>query len=351
MSQQYCVAVIGTGRPWRTEGATGFGMSHVHVHGYQKTGKCRLAAVADINRENAEVFASQYGSPPVYTDYREMLERERPDIVSVCTWPALHAEMVIASAEAGAKAVHCEKPMAPNWGECRKMVEVCERRGTQLTFNHQRRFLAPFRVARDLLREGTIGELRRLEAACGDMFDWGTHWIDMCFFYNSETPATWVLGQIDARAPRSIFGVALESQGLSQFKFENGVRALIFTGHDHDIGCANRLIGTEGTIEVHNEQPHVRVRGRGDAHWKPFDTSEGLHGNQAIDKGIQDLVDALEHGREPELSARKALRTTEVIFATYESSRRRGRVDLPLTIDDSPLQAMLDAGEVGPNRK
>jgi len=351
MAEQYRVAVIGAGRPWRTEGATGFGMSHVHVHAYQKTGKCRLAAVADINRANAEAFAAQYAHPAIYTDYQEMLERERPEIVSVCTWPALHAPMVIDCAGAGVKAVHCEKPMAPTWGEARRMVEACARAGTQLTFNHQRRFLAPFRVARDLAHDGTIGELRRLEAACGDMYDWGTHWIDMCFFYNHDTPATWVLGQIDAREPHSIFGLSVESQGLCQFKFENGVRALLFTGHDHDIGCSNRLIGTEGVVEVHNDAPHVRLRGRGDAQWHALDTPEGIHGNQAIDRGIADLIDALEHHREPELSARKALRTTQVIFATYESSRRRARIDLPLTIDDSPLQAMLDAGEIGPGRK
>jgi predicted dehydrogenase len=322
-------------------------MSHVHVHGYQKSGKCRLTAVADINRENAEAFAAQYGNAAVYTDYQEMLRQERPDIVSVCTWPALHAEMVIACAEAGVKAVHCEKPMATTWGEARKMVEACEQSGTQLTFNHQRRFLAPFRTARELLREGVVGELRRLEAACGDMYDWGTHWIDMCFFYNDEAPATWVLGQIDGRKPRTVFGVALENQGLSQIMWENGVRGLIFTGDDHEIGCANRLIGAEGVIEVHDKQPHVRVRGRGDADWRGIETPEGLHGNQAIDQGIADLIEALEGGREPELSARKALRTTEVIFATYESNRRRGRVDLPLTIDDSPLQAMMEAGELG----
>ena len=44
MAEQYRVAVIGAGRPWRTEGATGFGMSHVHVHAYQKTGKPEQAA-------------------------------------------------------------------------------------------------------------------------------------------------------------------------------------------------------------------------------------------------------------------------------------------------------------------
>ncbi len=54
-----------------------------------------------------------------------------------------------------------------------------------------------------------------------------------------------------------------------------------------------------------------------------------------------DLIDALKTGREPELSARKAIQATELIFATYESSRKRGRVDLPLQIDDSPFLAMI----------
>lgn len=59
---------------------------------------------------------------------------------------------------------------------------------------------------------------------------------------------------------------------------------------------------------------------------------------------IIELVEALEAGREPELSGRRALKATELIFATYESSRRRGRVELPLDVDDSALQALLDEG-------
>jgi UDP-N-acetylglucosamine 3-dehydrogenase len=333
----YRAAILGCG-----------GRGRAHAAGYAESPQAAIVGCADPAVENARTLAKAHPGAKVYADYRELLQELHPEVVSICTWPHLHREMVEAALEAKAKAIHCEKPMATTWGEARQMAAACERAGTQLTFNHQRRFLAPFRVARDLVQEGAIGELRRLEAACGDMYDWGTHWIDMCFFYNGETPATWVLGQIDAREPHTIFGVALENQGFSQFKFENGVRALIFTGDDHEIGCANRLIGTEGVIEVHNDAPHVRVRGRGEGHWRTIDTPEGLHGNQAIDKGIADMIEAMEQKREPEMSARKALRTTEVIFATYESSRRRGRVDLPLTIDDSPLKSMLEAGEVGP---
>jgi hypothetical protein len=71
---------------------------------------------------------------------------------------------------------------------------------------------------------------------------------------------------------------------------------------------------------------------------------EGKQGGNAISRGIADLIESLEAGRSPRLAADNALRATEVIFAAYESARRRGRVDLPLAIDDSPFRAMLDAG-------
>ena len=347
MAEKYRVAVIGAGKPRTSEGANGFGTAHWHARGILSTGRCELAAVADFSRENAEAFVGQYGgSATVYTDYHEMLAQETPDFVSVCTWPKLHAAMVIDACSAGVKAVHCEKPMAPTWGEAKAMHAAAVEHGVQLTFNHQRRFLEPFRLARRLLREGAIGELKRLEGSCGDMIDWGTHWLDMFFFYNDETPAEWVLGQIDARTERSVFGLPLESQGLCEVKFRNGVRGVLFTGHDSDIGCANRLVGTDGTIEVHNSAPHVRVLSRGG--WRSYPTREGIHGDFAVDRGIADLVDSLGPGREPELSSHKVMRCTEVIFATYESSRRRGRVDLPLETDDSAFLTMLSDGTLRP---
>jgi UDP-N-acetylglucosamine 3-dehydrogenase len=351
MSERYRVAVIGCGKPRAEAGATGFGMAHLHLQGYQQTERCELAAVADICRENAKDFVGRYGGAAVYTDHRQMLEEVKPDIVSICTWPKLHALMVLDACAAGVKAIHCEKPMAPTWGEARAMHRAAVEAGVQLTFNHQRRFLEPFRMARSLVQDGVIGELRRLEGACPDMIDWGTHWLDMFFFYNGETPATWVLGQIDSREEKAVFGLPLENQGLCEVKFENGVRGLLFTGHDSDIGCANRLVGTEGVIEVHNEQPIVRLRGRGDITWVTYDTSDTLHGNIAFDRAVADLVTCLEKGVEPELSSHKAIRATEVIFATYESSRRRGRVDLPLDTEDSAFLSMLASGEVGPQRR
>jgi predicted dehydrogenase len=269
--------------------------------------------------------------------------------------------MTIDAANAGVRAVHCEKPMAPTWGEAKRMAAVCAEKGVQLTFNHQRRFGQPFRNAKKLLDEGVIGELVRLEAITANLYDWGTHWFDMMFFYNDEMPADWVMGQIDARGGRTIFGVTVEGQGLSFWRWRNGVYGLMLTGSKvfrqparpragegekaRETVCGNRLIGSEGVIEVGvQDGPVLRYKNlETGGLWREIDEGS-LHGPNHFDAAIQDLADALKTGREPVLSARKALQATELIFATYESSRRRQRVDLPLQVEDSPLKSMLEEG-------
>jgi predicted dehydrogenase len=358
------VGIIGCGRPWRSEGATGFGQGHVHAEAYKASPDCVIVAAADIKQENLDAFCEQHDVPRGYLDYNEMLARENLDIVSVCLWPHLHAPVVIDVAKAlgtagrAVRAIYAEKPMAPTWGESRQMAAVCKENDVVLAFNHQRRFGKPFRKAKELLDSGAIGELLRLEAFTSNLYDWGTHWFDMLFMYNDEEPADWVIGQIDARGGREIFGVTVEGQGLSFWRWRNGVYGLMVTGgkivrpekgqEAREPVCGNRLIGELGTIEVGvQDGPEIRIRSIETGYqWQEIDVGGRIHGNDHVNAAIQDLADALKEGREPELSARKALQATELIFATYESSRVRGRIDLPLQIDDSPLLSMLESGEI-----
>ena len=333
------VGIIGTGRPWRTPGATGFGMAHEHVRGYLASPDVALVALCDIVVEKACLFQEEHGGERVYQDYHEMLEKENLDIVSITTWPHLHYEMVIAAAEAGVKAIHCEKPMTLTYGGAKRMIQVCQARGVQLTFNHQRRFDTEFRQARELLKSGVIGKLLRMEAGCPDLFDWGTHWFDMLFFYNDQTPVEWVIGQIEPHGGRSVFDVKHEEQGISSFKFANGVKGLLLTGHTPTWEGYNRLYGEEGVIEVDmTRKPKLRIWGKGMKKWHAIKTEEV----DAIKLGILDLIEALKTGRDPELAGRKALNATEMCFATYESARCGGRVELPLQIEDSPIAEILE---------
>ena len=336
------VGIIGCGRPWKSEGATGFGMSHQHAFGYRATGKAQIVALADLVTENAESFRQIHGGDAIYTSYHEMLAKENLDIVSISTWPHMHAQMVIDAANAKVRAIHCEKPMAPTWGECKAMLAAAEANGVQLTFNHQRRFGTPFRAGKALLDSGRIGKLERIEAFCDNMYDWGTHWYDMACYFNDETDAEWVLGQIDLRDPQTVFGVAIERHGVSMTRFKNGVTLLMSTGHQAGPRFGLRMIGTDGIIDVGvDNNTHVRVKGKGDADWVIIPDTEGLHGDENVKRGVIDLVDALIDGRRPELSVYNAMRATELIFATYESSRSHRRIDLPLQSTDSALLSML----------
>ena len=117
----------------------------------------------------------------------------------------------------------------------------------------------------------------------------------------------------------------------------------MMTGEESHCPFRNRLVGTEGMIEVgHESGAALRVWAQGENEWRTVELGEKLHGLEFVKRGVLDLIDALKTSREPELSGRRALQATELIFATYESSRRRGRVDLPLEIEDSPLADMLE---------
>jgi predicted dehydrogenase len=185
-----------------------------------------------------------------------------------------------------------------------------------------------------------------------DIYDMGTHYFDMCGCYAGEAPAEWVIGQIDYRTERRVFGAHAENQALASWRYQGGVFGLIATGPNAGlVGTTNRLVGTEGVIEVGvHGGPLLRLRRRGSMDWEVVDTGgESLHGPGFYERAIGEAIDALRSGRESELSACSALNATEIIFAIHESSRCRGRVDLPLTIADNPLAAMVEAGQVQPS--
>ncbi|MEJ7837889.1 MAG: Gfo/Idh/MocA family oxidoreductase [Thermomicrobiales bacterium] len=336
---KFRVGIIGCGKPWKSDGASGFGMSHFHARGYTDSPHSEIVALADLVMENAEAFQQRHGGDTLYTDYHEMLAKENLDMVSICTWPHLHADMVVAAAEAGVKAIHCEKPMAPTWADAKRMADVCDKHGVQLTFNHQRRFGPEFRQARELLRSGAVGDLVRLEGACGNLFDWGTHWFDMFFFYNDEKNVDWVLGQVEPTGGKSVFGIQVEGQAISQFQFENGVIGTLATSMADGWPLMTRIVGTDGIIEAALRTDPLRAWVKGSSQWEviKLEGDSSLEGTVAL--GVMDAVDALKEGREPELSSRKVIKATELIFATYESARRGGRINLPLDVTDSVIHA------------
>jgi predicted dehydrogenase len=376
----YKIAVVGTGAHPDDPSSSGYAMAYRHARGYRRLKNCELVACADIVRPNAVQFAERFdiAEEHVFEDSETMLRAIAPDIVSVCVPPAAHAEVVVSCAKSGLiRAIHCEKPIARTWGECRKMAEVCERAGVQLTINHQRRFGKPYRKAKEMLEEGTIGELNRIEVGGPDLYDYGTHLFDLCGYYTDQASAERVLASIDYRTENIQFGAHNENQALAQWEYDNGVFGLASTGSSGLVDCHMRLLGSDGVIEIGSgDGTPLRVNSQGMSNWRTVDTgTDGVYrpsesplrtGMQTIanrvpgipgdafstpsyiDRAIEDVVGAVEADRPSQLTAENALDATEIIFACWESVRRRGAVELPLEIEDNPLEAMIDSGELRP---
>ncbi len=346
------VGIIGTGKKKERPDRFGYAMAYQHANAFQALDTCEMVACADIVEENARAFAESYGVQAVYTDYNEMLAEENLDVVSICTWMHLHEQMVLDTVKAGVRAIHCEKPMADTWGGSKRMAAAAEEASVQLTFNHQRRYGEPFVIAKRLVDDGEIGELVRFESDCGNIYDSGTHFIDMFSFFNGEHPAKWVLAQIDYRSENLVFGAHCENQQVVLTEYENGVFGLVMsgTGGPSPVGCSDKVIGTEGMIEVGvMNGPPIRYRLYGDGDWTVPDTGgASIHGPGFIDRAIADVIGCLLSERMCQLDAKNALIATEIIFGAYESSRRRGRVDFPLDIEDNPLAAMVESGDLKP---
>lgn len=138
----YRAAVIACGR-----------ISGAHASGY-KANNIDIVACADIKREALNVFGDRFGVPPErrYIDYNEMLDKVRPDIVSVCSLHHLHASMTVDASKYKPSAIFCEKPIALSLGEADAMIDACNKSNTMLIIGHQRRFAPQYITAYNSLK-------------------------------------------------------------------------------------------------------------------------------------------------------------------------------------------------------
>ncbi|HSK69890.1 MAG TPA: Gfo/Idh/MocA family oxidoreductase [Candidatus Limnocylindria bacterium] len=130
-----------------------------HIPAYRALGEgAEVVAVCDINAQAAQATAQRWGIPGVYTDTAEMLEKESPDLVSVCTSNASHKPLTILALEHGAN-VLCEKPLAVSWADAREMFAAADRAGRMLFACQSSRFNPEHLDAWDLAQKGWLGQV------------------------------------------------------------------------------------------------------------------------------------------------------------------------------------------------
>ena len=111
-----------------------------HMPSLKALNRVDMVAFCDLQIERAEKAAQEFGTPDakVYTDYKELLKDKTIDVVHVCTPNRDHSYITVDALEAG-KHVMCEKPMAINSVEAKKMLDAAKRNGKKLTIGYQTR--------------------------------------------------------------------------------------------------------------------------------------------------------------------------------------------------------------------
>ncbi len=188
-----------TTRP-RTVGIVGLGYGLAHLAGFRAAG-CEVVALCQRNEEAARTIAADHGVPMVFARWEEMLERARPDIVSIATPPALHLPILKAAMQGGAHVV-CEKPLAMNKAEAMEMLAVASGSGRAAITAFNWRYPPSMQRFGEMVRAGWLGRVFHVNArwlnghwaACdaaatwrmdrslaghGAMGDQGVHLIDM----------------------------------------------------------------------------------------------------------------------------------------------------------------------------
>ncbi|MBM4079401.1 MAG: hypothetical protein FJ278_06850, partial [Planctomycetes bacterium] len=106
--KKYRVAIVGLGRMAHTidqevVGYPAVTLPYSIAASVKEIERLELAAGADIDPAKRQVFGERWGVKALYADYLEMIEKEKPDLVAICTRAELHAEMAVRTAEAGVK--------------------------------------------------------------------------------------------------------------------------------------------------------------------------------------------------------------------------------------------------------
>ncbi len=134
-----------------------------HVDNYSKIDGANIVAVADINESEATRVAELYNIPHVYTNFRELLERDDIQAVDVCLHNNFHAGVTIAALEAG-KDVFCEKPMAGAYIDAERMLQASRQTGKKLHIQCRNIFLKEAKAAKYLIEEGHLGNVYHLRS-------------------------------------------------------------------------------------------------------------------------------------------------------------------------------------------
>ena len=340
-----------------------------------------LVAIADHDPEGLADAGEQLGVSRLYRDYRQMLEREKPDFVSIApSWVTERVPMIEAAAAAGCH-IYCEKPVAGSLAEVDAIVAACQSAQVKMAVAHQWRAMLPVqRIIKDV-KAGKFGKLLRIRTRPKDdsrgggeeLLLHGTHLFDLMMAFAGEP--RWASGHVsvndrdattdDTGQGNAPVGPIIGDSISAVFGFDNGVRGFFESTAGLAIPGESNFDNLYG-LSLECERASLELREPGDVYiypaprvlpdiqdltweriWLPEWHDRPEHAPDLLRKNwlsignrtlARDLIDAAETDREPLSSIQMVRFVNEMVQGVYSSHLRSGcRIDIPLADRAHPL--------------
>ena len=327
------VGVIGVGS---------MGLNHARV--YAELEEANLVAVADANQETVERVSRTYRAHG-YTDYRQMLEREKLDLVTVAVPTRLHAQVAMDVLDAGVHAL-VEKPIAATVAEGERMIAHAHRLGKKLTIGHIERFNPAILELKQRLDDQQLGRIfqihvRRVGAFpprsedVGVVVDLATHDLNIIEYLTGSQIQT-----VFAETERRIHAVH-EDLVSGVMRLQNGIIGVL------DINWLTptkirelTIVGERGMFLVNylSQDLYFYENNFASGNWERLVAIGGVREGQMIKYQVrrieplkaelQSFIQAVETDAEPMVSGEEALRALTLAHKLIESGREHKLVVL-----------------------
>lgn len=319
-----------------------------------------IVGLCDINLSQIETLLKKTNSDEImcrkYSDYKEMIEIEKPALVSIATESGLHAEIALYCIE---KKINCiiEKPMAMSIEDADKIISLAEEKGVKVSACHQNRFNVAIQELRKAIESDRFGKLShgsinvRWNRNRGyyDQAKWRGTWaqdggclMNQCI--HGIDLLRWMMGDEVEEvygATRQHFHDYLEAEdvGTAVVKFKNGAVGTIE-------GTVNVYPeNLEETLYVFGEKGTVKIGGTSTNNidvWNFSDETEEDSANKGLKEQTSnvygnghtalfaDVIDAINNDRKPYVDAVAGRNALEMVLAIYKSQKTGLPVKLPL---------------------
>ena len=334
-----------------------------HMPSLKKVADCEMVAFCDIIPERAEKAAKEFGTPDakVYTDYRELLKDETIDVVHVCTPNRSHSFITVDALESG-KHVMCEKPMAINSEEAKKMLDAAKRTGMKLSIGYQSRFRDDSQYMKAEAEEGTFGDiyyakatairrravptwgvfLNEYEQGGGPLIDIGTHALDLTLWVMNNYRPKYCVGTTYHKLNKdtdqgNAWGnwdpdkFTVEDSAFGFVVMENGATIVLESSWAlNTLDVREAVTAVSGTKAGADMNDGLRINGvrRGRQYvFKPSFVAggaaffDGETGDSPADREERLWIEAVRNGTDPITLPEQAYTVTRILEGIYESAK------------------------------